>query len=154
MLVRVGSQQEAEDLAQEVFIKALKALPGYEFRGSPFAAWLFRIAHNVVVDRHRQRGGSAQVPLDTAEPISSAEDVAADALRAVDMEQVHKALQRLTELQRQVILCRFVAELSLAETAQSMGRDVNAIKTLQHAALRSLRRELEREGSVTRKVDA
>lgn len=153
ILVRVGSSAEAEDLAQEVFLRAMKALPGFQFRGRPFTAWLFRIAHNTVVDRHRQRAGVTSVPIDSVEPLVSSEDVAQDALHNVDMEHVHKALGRLAELQRQVVLCRFVAELSLAETAEVMSRDVNAVKALQHAALKSLRRLLEQQSVVTRRED-
>lgn len=153
ILVRVGSSAEAEDLAQEVFLRVMRALPDFQFRGRPFTAWLFRIAHNTVVDRHRQRGGVTSVPIDNAEPLVSNEDVAQEALHSVDIEQVHKALDRLTELQRQVVLHRFVAELSLAETAEAMGRDVNAIKALQHAALKSLRRVLEQQSVVTRRED-
>jgi len=145
ILVRVGSAADAEDLAQEVFLRAMRALPSYQFRGRPFAAWLFRIAHNTVVDRHRQRGGVVNVSLDDAEPVVSSEDLPQETLLNLDLEQVGKAMSRITDLQREVIRCRFIAELSLAETAEVMDKDVNAIKALQHAALKSLRRELERQ---------
>ena len=154
MLVRVSSSAEAEDLAQEVFLKAMKAITGYQFRGSPFAAWLFRIAHNVLVDRHRQhRGPNDGVSLDDAEPVSSGEDVAQEALKNVSFEQVQIALRRLTDLQREVVTCRFVAELSLAETAEAMHRDVNTVKALQHAALKSLRRVIEQQEKGARQVE-
>ena len=146
MLARVGSPTEAEDLTQEVFLKAMRAIKGYQFRGSPFAAWLFRIAHNVLVDRHRQnRGPNNSVALEDAEPVSSGENVAEEALRSISFEQVQVAMTKLTDLQREVVLCRFVAELSLAETAEAMNRDVNTVKALQHAALKSLRRVLEQQ---------
>lgn len=151
ILVRVGSAADAEDLTQEVFLRAMRALPEYQFRGRPFAAWLFRIAHNMVVDRHRQRGGALNISLDNAEPVVSGEDVLRDTLRNLAMEEVLGAMQRLTDLQREVVRCRFMAELSLAETAEVMGRDVNAVKALQHAALKSLRRELEHQATGMKK---
>ena len=154
MLARVSSPTEAEDLTQEVFLKAMRAIGGYQFRGSPFAAWLFRIAHNVLVDRHRQnRGLNNSVALEDAEPVSSGEDVAQEAIRDVSFEQVQAALTELTDLQREVVLCRFVAELSLAETAKAMNRDVNTVKALQHAALKSLRRLLEQREKGVRQVE-
>ncbi|MSQ12145.1 MAG: hypothetical protein EXR48_05595 [Dehalococcoidia bacterium] len=100
MLVRVGSAQEAEDLTQKVFVKALRGIKEYRFQGKPFAAWLFRIAHNVVIDRHRQHKTGPELPLDDVEPISSSEDVAKEALRAIDLAQVMRAMEQLTELQR------------------------------------------------------
>ena len=150
---RVGQGAEAEDVAQEVFVKALGSLHKFRFTGPPFAAWLFRIAHNLIIDRARHmKAASAATsgppaPLDDALALAGGENVEEQALRSLDMEAVREALGRVTGLQRQVIELRFIAGLSLAETAAVMGRKENAVKALQHSALGALRRRLAPQAS-------
>ena len=150
---RVGQGAEAEDVAQEVFVKALGSLHKFTFTGPPFAAWLFRIAHNLIIDRARHmKAASAATsgppaPLDDALSLAGGENVEEQALRSLDMEAVREALGQVTKLQRQVIELRFIAGLSLAETAAVMGRKENAVKALQHSALGALRRLLAPQAS-------
>ena len=143
MMGRVGSAPEAEDLTQELFLKVMSSLRSYRFQGPPFAAWLFRIAHNLLVDRsRRRRTAGEQVPLEQAAFVPAGGSVEEEALRSLSHAEVVEALGRVTELQRQVIELRFLADLSLAETAAVMDRNENAVKALQHSALRALRRVL------------
>ena len=150
---RVGQGAEAEDVAQEVFVKALGSLHKFTFTGPPFAAWLFRIAHNLIIDRARHmKAASAATsgppaPLDDALSLAGGENVEEQAIRSLDMEAVREALGQVTQLQRQVIELRFIAGLSLAETAAVMGRKENAVKALQHSALGALRRRLAPQAS-------
>ena len=145
---RVGQGAEAEDVAQEVFLKALNSLHKFKFSGPPFAAWLFRIAHNLIIDRARHmKAASAATSgppadLDQALGVAGNENVEEQALLSLDMEALREALGKVTKLQRQVIELRFIAGLSLAETAGVMGRKENAVKALQHSALGALRRLL------------
>lgn len=147
-VARVGQGAEAEDIAQEVFLKALNSLKTFKFTGPPFAAWLFRIAHNLIVDRARHvKAASAATSgppssLDEALTVAGEENVEEQALRALDIEAMRVALDKVTHLQRQVVELRFIAGLSLAETAIVMGRKENAVKALQHSALGALRRLL------------
>lgn len=141
--VRIGDSNEAEDLTQEVFLKSMNGLGSYQWRGMPFTAWLFRIAHNQVVDRlRRKRTAGPQVSLDDAVSLPAGQNVEEGALLSLDKESLGEALERLTDLQRQVVLNRFVAGLSLAETAAAMKKTENAVKALQHSALLALRRIL------------
>lgn len=143
LVARLSNPTEAEDLAQEVFLRVLEALPRFRFRGPPFSAWIFRIAHNLVVDRYRRTGHAGEVlPLDTVLGLPSGQDVPAQAILALEAQALGAALARLTEAQRQVLLLRFVAGLSVRETAQAMGKSENAVKALQHAGLLALRRHL------------
>ena len=150
---RVGHGAEAEDLTQEVFLKALNSLDRFKFTGPPFAAWLFRIAHNLIIDRARHaKAASAATsgppsPLDEALAVPGQENVEKQALQSLDMEALRVALDRVTKLQRQVVELRFIAGLSLAETAGVMGRKENAVKALQHSALGALRRILAPQAS-------
>jgi len=152
---RVRQQQLAEDLTQEVFIQALRAIGGFDWRGS-LAPWLLRIARNTIVDHWRRMGRRADRSLSTVEagedgdeesligrmPDAHGEEGVAWAEAALDREQFVRAAAGLTALQQQVLALRFAAELSIKETAEIMGRSEGAIKNLQHHALRALRREL------------
>lgn len=140
MLLRVGDQSEAEDLTQEVFVRIWEALPRYRPKGIPFLAWVFRIAHNLVVDRYRRIRGTEPVPLETAFGLAGTSDPAEGALASLDAQRLQAALAQLTELQRQVLLLRFGAGMSIQETARVLKKSEGAVKALQHAAVESLRR--------------
>jgi RNA polymerase sigma-70 factor (ECF subfamily) len=140
-LVRVESQADAEDVLQQTFLKMIEALPRYEERGLPFAAWLFRIAHNAMLDVARADRGHADLATigeradDRRGP---AEEFEAEANRAA----VRSAISRLTPDQRAVIEYRFFAGLSHREIASLMDRREGAIRVLQFRAVKALHEEL------------
>ena len=138
---RVHSPEDAEDLTQLVFVKALEALPRYESRGIPFGGWLFRLARNAVVDftrtRHEHADLDAVAEHRTGGP--GPEDVA---LIRQDMDLVGVALAALTDDQREAIELRFFAGLSAREAAEVMGRQEGTIRGLQFRAIAALRRQL------------
>ena len=145
VLVRVGNPAEAEDLAGDVFIRAYESLKSYQWRGVPFSAWLFRIAHNRIVDHLRKEGGKEPVYLDG--PIGlEGEDPHEQAVLSINVEETKRAMAELTDAQRHVIALRFASGLSIAETARAMQKNEGAIKALQHSAVRALRRVMERRG--------
>lgn len=136
---RVSDRDEAEDLTETVFIKAWEALPRYRSRGATFRAWLYRIARNAVIDRHRTR--KVVVPLEDAQDWldveSSSPEVAVE--QAEESARLGVALSRLPTRLREVILHRFVNGLSHAETAQVMGLRRGHVRVLQHRALNQMR---------------
>jgi RNA polymerase sigma-70 factor (ECF subfamily) len=137
---QVRSEVEAEDLTADVFLRAYRAIGGYQSRGVPFSAWLFRIARNSVIDFWRRRRPMA--PLESVVG-ASAEVSHDDALeRALLKEEIATAMARLTDAQRQVLALRFGAGLASAEVARIMKRSEGAVKALQHAGLDTLRRQL------------
>jgi len=142
IVLRVRNQADAEDLTQQVFLKALESIGSYRWRGMPFSSWLFRIAHNQVVDHFRKRRKEKRtLPLDEARTVSGA-DPALLAEQRLRLEQLAVAYQQLTEAQREVISLRLAGGLSVAETAKVMGKSEGAVKVLQHDALVKLRRIL------------
>ena len=144
---KLGSPTEAEDVAEQVFLKALESLGGYKWTGVPFQAWLFRIAHNMMVDTLRRRSRRPSDPIESAAELSDerrAADPEAMLAEKLSREGLLQAVERLTELQKQVISLKFAAGLPNAEVARLMGKTEGAVKALQHAALASLQRHLTR----------
>lgn len=141
---RVHDNRSAEDLTGEVFTRMVINLPRYRLRGLPFRAWLYRIARNLVVDHYRKEGGHDQVPLYHAEGMSGEGDRPDSmAEHHLTLERVQRALTSLDPSQREVVILRFLAGLSLREVAQTLDKTVAAVKSLQHRGLTALRVALE-----------
>ncbi len=142
---RVGNVEDAEDLTEQVFLKAWEALPGYRQRGNPFSSWLYRIAHNVVVDHHRRQQTARAVPLpdgngggwETNEPTTLDRVIAAEEAAALA-----SAIAQLPEEQQQVIILRFIEGMSHAQVSRIIGKSEGACRVIQHRALTALNRLL------------
>jgi RNA polymerase sigma-70 factor (ECF subfamily) len=138
---RVGETSTAEDLTGTVFVRVVEHLDDFVYRGRPLLSWLYTIARNVVVDHHRRSSGPTMMPLDER-LLTGAVDVERAAERALVQRQLAVALGRLTEDQRQVIVLKFIEEMSNEEVADVLGKTVGAVKSLQHRALAALHRVL------------
>ena len=148
MSFRVRSAEDAEDLTDQVFLKMIEALPSYDDRGLPFAAWLYRIARNLLVDRYRRSSREAVALSEAVEARGEGSDPFAAATASLDKEAVRVALGALTDEQRQVVVLRFIEGWDVDEVAAAMGRKPGAIHALQHRALGALQRALVRAGAV------
>lgn len=138
--LKIGDAVEAEDLTQQVFLNTLRSISSFKWRGKPFSAWLYRIAHNQVVDYLRKKK-RADLPLE--ETLASGGDNPQMAVeRKLDIERVLAAAQQLTEAQREVISLRFTSALSIAQVAEVMGKSQGAVKALQHSGIVALRMAL------------
>ncbi|HEX5417976.1 MAG TPA: sigma-70 family RNA polymerase sigma factor [Chloroflexota bacterium] len=139
---RVNSATEAEDLTEQVFLKAWEAIDRYEQRGVPFLAWLYRLAHNLVVDHYR--GQRQTVPLDDLrETEELSQDIEASVHAQLDAEEVREALRHLSPEHQQLITLRFVEGMSHAEAAQIVGKSEGATRVVQYRALQALARALD-----------
>lgn len=136
-----GRTDAAEDLAADVFVKALEKLHTYQFSGVPFSAWLYRIAHNHLIDYVRAQSKKQGVSLDECFAVDdpSAEQALEHTLTSF---QLSGAYESLTEDQRQVITLRFLEDRSIADTARLMHKHEDAVKQLQVRALRNMRKVL------------
>ena len=137
-----GDAEEAEDLTADVFARVYEKIDAFQPQGAPLSAWVFRIAHNRLIDAVRRRPRQTQVTLDEA-PELAAGPVFGGVEQSVAMDQIKAGLARLTPEQRQVIILRFLEGKSLAETAAVVGRNEDAVKKLQARGLASLRRGME-----------
>lgn len=146
--LRVGDRALAEDLTGDVFMRMLSALPGYRALGLPFRSWLYRIAHNLIVDHFRRSNSRVSVPLESVEAHADEDDPARAADQTLLAERLQRALARLDETQREVIVLRFFLGLSIHETVHAVGRSEAAVKAIQHRALNALRLSLREEMQV------
>lgn len=142
VFLKVQNRQLAEDISEMVFLRALEAIDKYEMRGLPFSSWLFRIAHNLIIDHLRKNKGDRELALEDVS-LPSGEDPAALVEKGIALEQVKSAMKQLTKTQQEVVEMRFAAELNIAEIAKIMGKSEGAIKALQHSAIQSLRKILK-----------
>jgi RNA polymerase sigma-70 factor (ECF subfamily) len=139
ILARTGNTHDAEDLAEEVFMRMLAAIERFQWREAPFSAWLFRIAHNAVISQRRRNGArgpstslSDSLPMKSPGPEELVETRMA-------LNEIMRAAETLPDAQRQVISLRFAAGLSVAETARAMNKGEGNVKVIQHKAIVKLR---------------
>jgi RNA polymerase sigma-70 factor (ECF subfamily) len=140
---RVGDEQTAEDLTSQVFLKAWDNLSSYQMRGLPFSAWLFRIARNNVIDYYRTHKETTSLESDAVDKPDPAAAIDDKVERRLQAEEVHLALQQLTEDQRQVVTLRFIEGLSTDEVARILGKRQGAIRALQMRGLQALAEIME-----------
>src|SRR5205807_3419180 len=146
---RIGHHADAEDLTEQVFLKMVDSIQSYRPRkGAGFSSWLYRIAHNLLVDRYRRAGREPMELTDQVRDVRPHADPAALAQHSEDRRQLLAAVQRLTPEQQQVITMRFIDNLGVDEIARLMRRRVGAIHSMQHRALASLYRFLLEPGQV------
>jgi len=144
VVLKIGNKMAAEDITQQVFLNALQSISAFKWKGTPFSAWLFRIAHNQVVDYLRRKTKKATVPLDES-LASGNSDPKLAAEQNLDIERLVSATKRLTKAQQEVISLRFAGGLPIAQVAKVMGKSEGAVKALQHSAIVFLRKVLSVE---------
>jgi len=143
---RTANRTDAEDLTEQVFLQAWAAIERFRWQGKPFLAWLYTVAHNVVVDWRRRATPSHSLD-DADNPIDVECTSARQAMSQwIDAELLANAMKRLTPEQQQVITLKFLDGFDTVRIAQIMDRREGTIRALQLRALQSLRRELERQG--------
>ena len=143
--IRIGNRAEAEDIAGEVFLKALKSLNSYREQGVPMQGWLFRIAHNMMVDYLRKMEKQKTVPLDSIVIVDET-DPADTAEKNIEFERVKEAMKQLTDEQKEVINLRFFGGLTSKEVAGVLNKNDGAVREMQRAAMEKLRGILRVEG--------
>ncbi|MEJ2012219.1 MAG: sigma-70 family RNA polymerase sigma factor [Anaerolineales bacterium] len=142
---RTGNHHDAEDLTARVFQRALRHVASFEDKGVPFTAWLYRIAHNLVANWHRDRSRRPVVPLDRNVAVSEVgEHPETEAIAGEERIQLMNAVRALPDDRQQLLILKFVERMSNAEIGEVMGRTEGAIKSLYHRTLSTLREEVKR----------
>jgi len=142
---RVGNAAEAEDLAAQVFVKALRAIGRYRAMGRPFFVWLLSIAHNLLVDHYRSRRESSSID-DIIIPADDSADPVALAERSFASASLRQAIMKLKKDQQAVVLMRYIDGLEYAEIASSLHKSEGAVRVILHRSLIALRKVITAEG--------
>ncbi len=139
VLMKVGRREEAEDLTHQVFLNAWQNIKNYESRGFPFSSWLYRIARNQVIDYYRAIRD--EVPIEEVSPESFAvpASVHIDFDKGVELRKIRSAIQLLDPVYQDVVIMRFVEDLSIKETAAILDKSEGSIKVIQHRAIKKLK---------------
>ena len=141
---RVSNQHLAEDLTGEVFTKMVINLPDYKISDTPFRAWLYRIARNLVTDEFRKQGGKTAVPFEEVEAmigLDTSPDTIAE--QNLTLASVQDALAHIDPTQREIVELRFLAGFSLQEVAETLDFSIAAVKSHQYRGLQALRAALQ-----------
>ena len=143
LFLRVRREEDAADLTQQVFLKALSALPGYRERGIPFAAWLFRIAHHTVSDTYRRKKSAVSWDvLSNDEQLIAETDLESHILQQERLAHLRQLLDQLDPFKRELLALRFSAGLSAAEIALVLGKSQAAVKKQLTRTLQALKEQM------------
>lgn len=134
---RVGNRNDAEDLAMQVFAQGLKAVPSYEERGHSVKAWLYRIAHNTVVDHFRSQ--RQHLDLEDLPEIADTHDIVKEISGREDLENLYLEITRLPPAQAEVLILRFLEDRSVSETAVILDKKEVTVRALQFKGIKNLR---------------
>ncbi len=143
---RTGSIKDAEDLTGKVFFKAMSSIKGYKHMGLPFSAWLYRIAHNLVANYHRDRSRKKEIPLENIPGQvlpQRGPQPEAHILRSQEVEVLLQTIRGLADNRQELLILKFVDQLSNAEIGQIMRKSEGAIKSLYHRTLLELREKMD-----------
>lgn len=139
---RTGNSHDAEDLTARVFYRAMRHIENYQDRGLPFSAWLYRIAHNLVANWHRDNSRKKEIPLDETFAVKKLGDhPEAAILKTEEQEKLLALIRTLPDDRQQLLILKFVERLPNAEIGEIMGRTEGAVKSLYHRTLLALREE-------------
>jgi RNA polymerase sigma factor (sigma-70 family) len=143
---RVQGAKDAEDLTSEVFLAVFRHLATFQGNEAQFRSWLFVIAHRRLIDERRRAGRRDEVPFDASTERAAKSDTEADAFGRIGSQRTQDLCDRLVPDQRDVLLLRLVADLTVEQTADVVGKSIGAVKALQRRGLAALARVAEREG--------
>jgi RNA polymerase sigma-70 factor (ECF subfamily) len=141
---RTGNYEDAEDLTARVFFRAMRHIGNYRHRGLPFSAWLYRIAHNLVANWHRDNSRRKEIPLDEALIVRHISDhPELELVHSEERKHLVELIRGLPADRQQLLILKFVEHLSNAEIGRIMGRSEGAVKSLYHRTLLNLRQEYD-----------
>ncbi len=140
---RTGNVHDAEDLSARVFYRALHHIHTYTDRGVPFSAWLYRIAHNLVANWHRDRSRHQEIPLSDAPTIHyKGEPPEVAVMQTQERDALLRLIRQLPSERQHLLILKFLEHMSNAEIGETMGRSEGAVKSLYHRTLLALRDEM------------
>ena len=140
VLLKVSHREEAEDLTHQAFLKAWENINQYNFKGYSFGSWLYKIAKNMTVDYYRSF--RAEISAEEISDISSEDTPFVSIDRKIEWDGLIKAIKQLKEVEQDVLIMRFVEDLSLKEVSEAINKSEGAVKIIQHRAINNLKKEI------------
>jgi RNA polymerase sigma-70 factor (ECF subfamily) len=138
VLFKVGQREEAEDLTHEVFVSAWQNIRNYRDFGFPFSSWLYQIARNRIIDHYRTKKITASIDAIDPDYFVAPASASFALEEKLEVERVRRALANLKPEYQDIIIMRFIEELSIKEAASALGKTEGAVKLLQHRAMKAL----------------
>lgn len=143
---RLGKPEDAEDLSAQVFLKAWNAVDRYEIRNRPFGVWLLSIGHNLLIDHYRSRREIVELDK-VVVPAGENSDPEARAEKSLANEELRKAIAKLKQDQRAVVIMRYIDGLGYDEIAQALSKSEGAVRVMMHRSLLALRELMGQEAA-------
>jgi len=141
-----GHKAQAEDICHEVFLSAWQNIGSFKFQGHPFSSWLYRIAGNAVIDYYRTRKVNVDIESIPEEPAVEMASLAEKMDDRLDLENIRECLKRLEPNYQDVLIMKFVEELSNKEIAVALEKSEGAVRVIQHRAIKQLKKYVEENG--------
>jgi RNA polymerase sigma-70 factor (ECF subfamily) len=145
--LKVNNKEEAEDLTQQVFTKAWEALPQFKFYKNPFSSWLYSIARNLIIDFYRKKKPDFSLDGENALDVVDNLDLVEQFAIQEEVQRVLEFINQLPSEQKDLLLLRFVDDLSYDEIAAIMNKSPLTLRVIQHRALKRLKEIMERNGN-------
>lgn len=143
IIIRTGNKSDAEDLTHQVFLSAWQNIKNYDFKGFPFSSWLYRIAHNAVIDFYRTNRRHTDIDSIPDDTLSHEPDFGGKVDNLIRVNFIRAAIKDLDEDQQSVIVMKFINELSNKEISDALGKSEGAVRVIQHRALKRLRSQID-----------
>jgi RNA polymerase sigma-70 factor (ECF subfamily) len=147
ILLKVTRRADAEDLTHHVFLSAWQNIRSYRFQGNPFSSWLYKIAHNAVIDFYRTQKPHVDIELVSEDSFSHLPDLEQELDRGAELIQVRHALTQLKQEDQSVLIMKFIDDLSNKEIAETLQKTEGAVRVMQHRALKQLKKIIDESGN-------
>lgn len=139
VFLKVTNRHDAEDLTHQIFLQAWQNIQSFQFRGFPLSSWLYKIAMNAVIDFYRTRKNEESIELIAEDAFAETPEFAKNIDQALELQTVKFALAKLEPDQQNVLVMKFIDELSNKEIAEIFGKSEGAVRVIQHRALKQLK---------------
>lgn len=143
VFIKVTSKHDAEDLTSQIFMSAWQNIRNFEFQGFPFSSWLYKIASNTVIDFYRTRKQTESIQFVAEETFAEFPEFSENIDQALELQIIKRGVQKLESDQQNVLIMKFVDELSNKEIAGALGKSEGAVRVIQHRALKQLKKYVE-----------